>query len=43
MIRIGDNVTNNEKAEYLRREHGLTDDQITTVMEDCWDEFWGIT
>lgn len=38
----GEPVTHNEKAQYLRREHGLTDEQIGIVLEDCWDEFWGM-
>lgn len=34
-------MTNNERIQFLRTEHGLTDEQITVVMDDMWDEFWG--
>ena len=29
-------MNNNEKREYLRREHGLDDDQITGILEYEW-------
>lgn len=35
-------MTNNERIQFLRKEHGLTDEQIEVVTEDYWEEFWSV-